>query len=66
MFFETSAKNSHNIDLAFQTLARIIMEKTTSTPDKSNDFKLGSDNRKKLTATNSSTPGHSRSNDSCC
>ena len=36
-FIETSAKNSVNIDMAFQNLSKIILEKINSTQDKSKD-----------------------------
>lgn len=60
-FFETSAKSANNVDMAFQGIARSIMEKMLSAPSK-NDSKF--DNKKKITAGVSSDNNVQKN--SCC
>jgi len=60
MFFETSAKSANNIDMAFQAIARTIMEKMATAPLKIEGAKL---DRKKITG--GVTPGEQKKS-SCC
>jgi len=58
LFFETSAKNANNIDMTFQAVAKLIMEKQASMPSRMNE--LGRVDKK--LHNNANTP----KNDSCC
>lgn len=61
MFFETSAKSANNVDMAFQAIARTIMEKMANAPAKIEGAKL---DRKKITG--GVTPGGDQKKSSCC